>query len=175
MKTNLGVVVLYENPSTREEAVQFCNQLIARFWSNCEFDLNWRSFSELDDLQAAGDAATKVAKANLIVFAIAPGRDVPAETKTLVETWLAQRTDHEGALVGLNDPGALPGVVSNDTFVYLRNLARCAGMDYLTEVPQELIRGIPDSLDSYSNRAGQVTDVLSSILRKPMTPSRLTS
>src|SRR2546425_514241 len=126
MKTNLAVVILYENPSTREEAVEFCNRLISRFLSYCEFDVNWWSFSELNDAQAASAAAVKVVKANLIVFAVSAKGDVPPETKTWVETWLAQRTDHEGAVVALNDPGAIPGVISNETFVYLRNLARRA-------------------------------------------------
>ncbi|SPE56359.1 hypothetical protein SBV1_2340017 [Verrucomicrobia bacterium] len=39
-------------------------------------------------------------------------------------------------------------------------------MDYLTEVPHELQRTIPDSLDSYASRADTVTSVLDEILHK---------
>ena len=39
-------------------------------------------------------------------------------------------------------------------------------MDYLTHVPQDIARAIPDSLDSYSKRADQVTSLLDEILRQ---------
>jgi hypothetical protein len=47
-------------------------------------------------------------------------------------------------------------------------------MDYLTEVPQEITQPIPNSLESFSERAQQVTSVLREILHKPTLPRQLT-
>jgi len=46
-------------------------------------------------------------------------------------------------------------------------------MDYLTDVPPEITRPIPDSLESFSERAQQITSVLDEILRKPIHPPSL--
>jgi hypothetical protein len=43
-------------------------------------------------------------------------------------------------------------------------------MDYLTEVPQDISRSIPDSLDSYTERADQVTGLLANILQQQPPP-----
>jgi hypothetical protein len=46
-------------------------------------------------------------------------------------------------------------------------------MDYLTEVPQEIAQPIPDSLESFSERAQYMTSVLDEILHKPTLPRQL--
>jgi hypothetical protein len=49
--------------------------------------------------------------------------------------------------------------------IYLRHAARRAGMDYLSHAAPTLRRAMPDSLDSFSERAGRVTSVLDGILQ----------
>src|SRR5205085_6805218 len=119
-----------------------------------------RSFADLEDARSARDAATKAAGADLIVFATARQGEIPGLVKDWVETWLGQRGDREGALVGLMDPGPRLSGLSENKFIYFRNVAHRGGMDYLTQLPQEISRAIPDSIDSYSERADQVTSVL---------------
>ena len=46
-------------------------------------------------------------------------------------------------------------------------------MDYLTEMPQDISRSIPDSLDSYTERAEQVTSLLDNILHQQAPPPSL--
>ena len=53
---------------------------------------------------------------------------------------------------------------------FLRNVAHRAAMDYLTHLPQDLGRAIPDSLDSYTRRAECVTGLLDDILHQPVPP-----
>ena len=69
------------------------------------------------------------------------------------------------------DPGAATDGNTLQKYIYLRTVAHNAGMDYLTQIPQTISsRGIPDSLDSYSKRAGHVTSVLDDILRQKAPP-----
>jgi len=77
----------------------------------------------------------------------------------------------QATLVGLLDPGAIKGT-TDEKHLYLRNVAHHAGMDYLTKMPENISRGIPDSLDSYSQRAQRVTSVLDEILRKQPVPQQ---
>jgi hypothetical protein len=58
--------------------------------------------------------------------------------------------------------------------IYLRHIARRAGMDYLSRGAPTATKAIPDSIDSFSERAGRVTSVLANILHKhPHAPPRL--
>jgi hypothetical protein len=73
--------------------------------------------------------------------------------------------------VGLADPGSGLSEYCPPKFVYLRAAAHRAGMDYWTSIPQNLARSVPDSLDSYSERATQVTTLLDEILHYHPVPS----
>jgi hypothetical protein len=46
-------------------------------------------------------------------------------------------------------------------------------MDYVTQLPQDIARSMPDSLDSYTERADQVTSLLDDILRQQTSPSSI--
>jgi hypothetical protein len=169
-KMTWSVLVIYQNAEAREQSVKFCDHLIERFWSRYEFDATWWSFDALEDLRSAREASAKACEADLIVFATQPSREISAVVKQWVESWIGQRGDREGALVGLMDPGVgITGLLA-DKFVYLRNVAHRAGMDYLTQIPQDISRAIPDSIDSYSERADQVTSVLDEILHHKSPP-----
>jgi len=73
-------------------------------------------------------------------------------------------------LVGLMDPLADPASAEGQKHHCLRNAAHHGAMDYLTQVPQDISRPIPDSLDSYTQRADQVTNLLDDILRQQAPP-----
>jgi hypothetical protein len=171
-KTNFPIAVIFENDNGRNDAVRFCDELVTRFWSRCEFDISWLSFADLADQNVFRTTASKAAPARLVIFSMAPGCEVPSAVRSWIETWLAQRGECEGSIVGLRDPGHQPAGGVSHNFVYLRGIAHRAGLDYLTEVPEKLTHTIPDQLESYSERARQVTSVLDQILqRKPVPPA----
>lgn len=172
-KARWSVVVVYEDHVARERAMGFCDQLVARFWARGEFDVGWWSFALLNQAIAAQEAAEKAAQADLIVFAATPVGHFPTLVKAWIESWLTRRDDREGMLVGLLESDASPGGTEEPKHLYLRQAAHRGDMDYLTQVPQELSRSIPDSLDSYTERADQVTSLLDDILRQPATPPGL--
>jgi hypothetical protein len=172
-KAAWSVVVVYEDPATRERAVGFCNQLVKRFWTRFEINVSWWSFALLEECPAAKEAAERAARADLIVFSAAPEGDFPAQVKDWIETWLIRRGDREGMMAGLLEPADNSTAREGPRHVCLRNAARRAAMDYLTQVPQDISRSIPDSLESYTARADQVTSLLDDILRRQTPPPHL--
>src|SRR5437879_1335233 len=164
MKANWSVVIIYENVPTREEAVRFSDSLVKRFWAEYEFDFGWWSVDEL--AKAAHAASEKACSADLIVFALQPEGSMPGPVVSWVESWIHRRSEREGALAGLLDPAAGPTGITTEKYLYLRSVAHRAGMDYLLQVPEHIAKGIPDSLDSYAERASQKTDVLDEIMKR---------
>ena len=172
-KAAWSVVVVYEDAAARERAVGFCDQLVNRFWAKCDFDVSWWPFTVLEKADSAREAAEKAAHADLIAFSSNPEGDFPRPVKTWIETWLTQRGDREGMLIGLLEPVVGAGSREGQKHYYLRNAAHQGAMDYLTQVPQDISRSIPDSLDSYTQRADQVTSLLDDILHQQPPPPHL--
>jgi len=165
-------MIVSEDDAKRKEAVTFCDQLVERFWAENEFELTWTSFHDLSDQLAARNLAGKAVQADIIVFACSADSNLPKSVESWMEAWAAQREDREGLIVTLNEPSVPASRKLPEKFVFLRNLAHRAGMDYLTRMPQEITRSLPDSIESYTTRAHQMTGTLDQILRRS-TPPRL--
>jgi len=153
-------VVVYEDTLTREVAVSFCDGLVQRFWAQAGFEVNWWSFEHLARHPEAQEAAGQAVDADILVFSVGSTGDVPRHIREWAEGWLRERQDREGTLIGLAEGRGAEGGAD----LYLRQLAHRAGMDYLTQLPQDLSEPMPESFDSYAERAGQVTGVLDEIL-----------
>ena len=173
MKATWSVVILFEDKPARERAVKFCDQLVERHWARCEFRMTWLSFSALGDPNALRDAAAKMRGADIIIFAARHDGRIPSGVIEWVEGWLADRKEREGTIAGLIDGGPIVSGWAAEKHSWLRSVAHRAGMDYLTEVPQEITQPIPDSLESFSRRAQQMTSVLDEILHKPTLPPQV--
>jgi hypothetical protein len=168
MKANWSVVIIYEDLPTREEAVKFSDGLVRRFWSEFEFDVGWWSMQDLEKSGGARAAAEKAAKADLLVFALKPEGELPDCFFGWVDRWIDKRGEREGALAGLLDPASNPNGIATQKYLYLRTLAHRSGMDYLMQLPENMVRTIPDSIDSYAQRASTKTSVLDDILNRPI-------
>lgn len=165
-------MIVYESPAIREQAVRFCERLAGEPKSEA-LKINWCSFPHLASSQSGDDAAQKAAEADVIIFAMAGIGDLPDEVKLWIEKWLNKRGEREGALVGLLKCEE-PHETASFREIYLRHVARRAGMDYLSHAAPTRTRAIPDSLDSFKERAGKMTSVLDSILHKhPQVAPRL--
>jgi len=168
MKASWSVVVIYDDLPTREEAVKFSDVLVRRFWSEYEFDVGWWSVRDLEKPERALTAAAKAAKADLLVFALKPEGELPDCVFAWIDRWIEKRGEREGALAGLLDPAAGPNGIATEKYLYLRSLAHRTGMDYLMQVPENMVRTIPDSIDSYAERASTRSSVLDEILNRPL-------
>lgn len=173
-KTAWSVVVAYEDTAAREQAVDFCDQLVRRFWARSEFEVGWWSFSLLQAEHVAMEAADMAARADLIILSLVRQDVLPAVVKRWIESWLARRGDCEGILAGLMGQGAAADRLETHNHYYLRQVAHRGGMDYLTQLPQSISRLIPESPESYTRRAAQVTTVLDEILHHQAPPPAMT-
>jgi len=167
------IIVVYENSAAREHAIRSSHELAGALSAEAGFHVDWWSFDSLCDSAFGSGAASRAAAADLLIFAITPAGDLPQEIKSWMERWICQRSEREGALVGLvlADRHSRPGEIACLKEIYLRHAAHRAGMDYLSQVPPALPKAMPDSLDMYRERAGQVTSVLDEILRTGLPPS----
>jgi len=172
-KARKSIVVVYEDPAAREQAVGFCDQLVKRFWSRLEFDVSWWSFALLEQASTAKNASEKAARADVIVVSATPGAGSPWSVKAWMESWLAERGDREGVLAGLLGHTTSLDQPEGPKHHFLRYAARRCAMDYLTQVPLDLLRAMPDSIESYTKRADQVTSLLDDILHQQTSPSGL--
>lgn len=163
-KENCRIVVVYEDNATRECVLRSAQQLGDAACGDLGLEIHWCPFSLLEEASSADDAANKAVNADVIIFAVAPGGDLPQEAKLWIEKWIGKRREREGALVGLVDRQSASDDLACLKEIYLRHVAHRAGMDYLSNVSLKLFKAIPDSLDSYSERAGHVTSVLDEIL-----------
>jgi hypothetical protein len=165
------IVVVYEDGGSRDHAVEFFDELTSQIGPQAEFDVSWWAFAMLRNGGANHDAARKAAVADMIVFALRPGGDLPHEIKSWIEASMVQRGEREGAVVGLMEGEPAPCAAACLKEVYLRRVAHRSGMDYLSHAAPTAARAIPDSLDSYQERAGQITSVLDEILHTQPPPS----
>src|SRR5215467_12914688 len=91
MKATCSVVVIYEDPSIREVAVDFCDHLVEQFWNKCGFDMSWWSFPQLREPVSAHEATQRTKAADLIVIAVQPGGPMDVYAQAWLETGLKQR------------------------------------------------------------------------------------
>ena len=168
-----SVVSFYEDSAARERAIAFCDQLVSRFWEQCEFDVSWCPLVSLEKIESAKEAAAKAAHADVVVFSSTSEGDLPRVVEAWFETWLTQRGDREGLLVGLLEPATGAGIREGQKQHFLRYAAHRGSMDYLTDVPQHISFSVPDSLDTYTQRADQVSSLLNDILHRQTPPRSL--
>jgi hypothetical protein len=169
-----SVAVVYENTEMRQRAMQVCDHLIHRFWSEIEFDLKWWRFDFLQDEVLSQRAASQVSVADVVIVAAAVEGKLPAGVGAWLERSLSRREEREGMFIALLGAGDNPfhrPDVSMDAV--LRRLAHRAGMDYFTEAPAALPGSLPDSLENYSQRAEEHTTIIESILKHAPRPPLL--
>jgi len=158
------VTVLYEDTDIRQRAMQVSDHLMRRFWSDIEFDFNWWRFSFLEDPVLARQAGRHLADSNVLILALRREGDLPASFKQWLEASLEARGVREGVLIALFDEEGTPPPLGSRKDLGLRRLAQRSGMDYLTEAPNTLPGGLPNSLDGFSQRAEEHTSIIENIL-----------
>jgi hypothetical protein len=160
-------VVFYETALACERAVEFCRHLT----DDHSTAIDWYSFDALTEASSAARATRKASIADLLLFSMIFDGDLPREVKIWIEGLLAERHEREGAIIGLVlDRPQHVSVEVSPKEIYLRHTAKRAGMDYLSHGTPAQWNAMPDSIDSFNQRAGQMTSVLDQILRTPTVP-----
>ncbi len=166
--TNWLVLVIHQEERTREEAVRVCDGLVRRFWASANFDIRWVSFDDLEREMSWPEATQLALEARLIIVSLALEGGLPGGVKRWMESWIDQRAGREGAaIIGVGEKPYLSGPAAAK-FRFLRHLAHRAGMDYLTEIPQQIGPAYPEDTEFYTARAEAMTKVMGQILSKPL-------
>ncbi|HLH54593.1 MAG TPA: hypothetical protein VKY92_13350 [Verrucomicrobiae bacterium] len=170
MKSKCTVLALFEDESAREAAMQFCDALVERFWTEFNLQMTWARWSELEHPRLAQQTEAQARESQIIVVASNPKGVLPERISWWLEAALSGRGEREGVLVGLPlaEAGISPEAAA--TQVYLRKLAHRHGLDYLTAVPQSLPHPETECPELYNARATQVTSVLDKILHRSHIP-----
>lgn len=163
MRRTWSIVVVYGSAVDRAQAVKVCDHLVERFWAQCEFAVEWWGMIENPELATA--AVEKAAQADLLIFA---AQELPVSILEWVESWLKLRGERDGALINL-----LRGDEAAESHVYLRHAAHRGGMDYLTHEPETICWAFPESPESYTSRAHQISSVLDEMLKTQRVPPQL--
>lgn len=171
MKSKWSVLALYEDANGRQLAVEFCDGLVQRFWSEHGFEIGWCHWAQISEPVSLKESAEKARAADFIVVAPGQGGNIPALVKRWLELVLRNRGEREGVLVGLAGYEPEHSAAAAASQAYLRKLAHESSMDYLTTVPECLTCGVPESTDAFAQRATEVTSTLDGILSySPLPP-----
>ena len=165
-----SVVVLYDDSSTRQRAMEVCDHLAQRFWEEVDLKFQWWRTDFLEDSGMASTAAANSREADFMVVCILPEGEISPVVRQWFEMWIPQREGREGALIDLTATIGLSPLTAHRKKVFLRDVAHRAGMDYLTHFPPAINRSLPDSFETASLRATQVTTVLDGILQHSPPP-----
>jgi hypothetical protein len=170
-KASRLVVAIYEDELTRKAALRFFESLVAEFWSRCDFAVEWFSFDSLGGTSPDQNAVLKTVEADLIVFVAHPEGELPTGVVRWMDAWCEQRNEREGSVIGLLDPAKDGGAQAN-RYTWLRYMAHKAGMDYLTQAPQQ-ISLMPETADPFLQRAAASSSTLEEILEVSKSASRV--
>lgn len=163
------VTVLYDAPEARQCAARACDGLVRRFWSQVEFDLTWWTLEELEGPEGA-EVGRRLQQTDIVVVALAEPRQLRAGVLARLQDWLGQRKGREGALIALCAGRQEPLHRVEPTLnAMLHQLARRTGLDYLNQAPECLPGRLPNSIEGYTRRAEESTDVMRKILSTPAT------
>ena len=162
----LTVAVVYEDTATRERAMSLCDHLVHKLWEDVDFEFSWWKCDYLSDPGIAADATVAASGADMIIFSGDADQELSPAVKSWTETWAARRENREGALVALIGMGDGSSHGSGPVRVYLRDVAQRAGMDYLTNLPDDLSEKIDGTVPGITQRAAPVNSVLERFLQR---------
>jgi hypothetical protein len=156
-----AIVVLYDDNSSRDAAIDLCKSLEKIFHAELDFEITWCRFKYFSDPDVKSEAAEIASQADLIIVSIQRAEDLPLEVKAWFERWLPDRESTEGALVLLQTSEVAPNP-QNSQSSYLYLLAQRGNLDYLSlsnaepsissdRTPENLTLSPPLGLDSNPN------------------------
>ena len=126
-------LILYQDLATGKRAMETLQRLVGKMGHGCLFRYHLFSFGALKLPQIHDDVADHAVRADIILFSVRAGADMPTEVKAWTETWLRKRTHRNCALVAL--VGQSRDRVNSPTPVhaYLQETARKGQMDFFSQ------------------------------------------
>ena len=130
------IVVLYDDDSTRDRAMDACDYLVNQFWKDVELKIHWWRLDFLNDAALAGIAASNAIKSDFLIICLQPHEVISPSLESWFEIWLPHRGEKDGALVNLLGNGEKENS-SPQIEQFLKYVCRRGNFDYLTSIPFE--------------------------------------
>jgi len=125
------IAVVYDDPLTRDRAMQLVQTLQKRFAGDIAFSCTWWRFRYLDDPDIALVARHYACAADIVVFSTDSPGLFSLPVMNWIESWAAARRKLGGVLVPLLGSTNIPSQLFSTKHFYLRHVAERSGMDYL--------------------------------------------
>ena len=128
---HLAILGAYEDSAAGARVYEFCRSLSKFLGQQCEITKVACPFNEFCIPQLRAMAANEATVSDLIIISAHAAESLPAEVKTWIEMWLAQRGSRPKALVALFD--AVYGSNSGPLRAYLQKVAERGRMEFLVQ------------------------------------------
>ncbi len=130
------IVVLYDGDMTRTRALAACDYLVNQFWQDVELEFHWWRTDFLRDSTLATVASSNAVASDFLIVCLDSHGEIAPELESWFESWLANRSGREGALVDLTSN---PRVNDDLTQIrkYLLEVSQRGNFDYLTTIPSD--------------------------------------
>jgi hypothetical protein len=125
------IAVVYDDPLTRDRAMQLVQMLQNRFAGDIAFSCTWWRFRYLNDPEIALVARHYACAAEIVVFSTDSPGLFPLPAMNWIESWAAARRKSGGVVVPLLGSPNIPSQLFSTKHFYLRHVAERSGMDYL--------------------------------------------
>lgn len=125
------IAVVYDDPLTRDRAMQLVQTLQKRFAGDIAFSCTWWRFRYLNDPDIALVARHYACAADIVVFSTDSPGLFSLPVMNWIESWAAARRKSSGVLVPLLGSPNIPSQLFSTKHFYLRHVAERSGMDYL--------------------------------------------
>lgn len=130
------IVVLYDGDMTRTRALAACDYLVNQFWQDLELEFHWWRTDFLCDTALATVASTNAVASDFLIVCLDSHREISRALESWFESWLANRSGHEGALVDLTNARRSQAELTQIE-IFLREVSQRGNFDYLTAIPDD--------------------------------------
>lgn len=134
----LHVAVLYGDPTSRDRAAQAERRLISTLAPIVDLRFAWSSIKCLFHPGVLPLATRALRTADIILFSITAGENLPLPVRAWLETELSGRNGVSCALLALIEPATTRREQPSPLHTFLRELAQQCGFDFLPGADQSL-------------------------------------
>lgn len=141
-RSSLQVLILCETAPSRLAAARLLRGLARTLGTWLDLRASWSSLDLLFHPAQRQRATRALHNADIVLFSISRRAVLPLAVKAWLETELRQRTGACGGLLALLETGEAKSPPCSSTRLFLRAVARCAGLDFLTSGVEEELRPV---------------------------------
>ena len=116
-----------------KEAARLVGSLTSQLGGEFEFEVHWWNFKRLSRVSAINWAAQVALHAQMIICSVHAANTVPLPCRLWIEWWRREKQGQNSALVALLGNADAPAFEPSPAELYLRKVARVAGMDFFAK------------------------------------------